>query len=191
MTQQINAMKVAEARFRVFSKKYRAFFKSFVTKSYHGLISAIKERTPVDYGFLRTAFSSSSRVDFFERGAMITIDAKGSKGTDEVSGAVRNPADYAAHVEYGYDQRPNMIIKMKFVRGRYRFAGYFGMSKGRKNDDDEERDPEPDEFVFVTKARHIPGRFMVRNSITEMMTELPRNYGKAFGAFRRTNGWIN
>ena len=108
-------------------------------------------RTPVDNGDLR------------EKWALMPVEKIGNKYIIRIT----NPAEYAAFVEFGYMQRPGMILKMKEVGGKLRFEKFLGYAKSYKMGDPTGKVP-PDENGFVTivtRKRFIKGRFMAREGL--------------------------
>lgn len=111
-------------------------------------------RTPVDQGDLR------------EKWATRPVERKGNKYIISIT----NPAEYAAYVEFGYMQRPGMILKMKAVKGKLRFIQFLGYAKSFKLGDATGK-AKPDnrgELVIITRKRFIKGRFMARGALEEM-----------------------
>ena len=170
-----NALKDFAKKTALYKKKYKAFFNDFCEKNYQALIGAIAERTPVDFGVLREGWSRHS-----------TIEATDGKVVYHIC----NPADYAAHVEYGYHQKPGMILQMEMSKGRLRFVKYLGQT-GNYGTGESSNQVKPDKngmYTIVTRKRYIPGHHMVADSIAEFKKELPKRYEKAFAAFNRRNG---
>lgn len=170
----INRLQKLAVDTALYKKKYQAFFSDFCEKNYDSLIGAIQERTPEDEGVLREGFAQHSTLS--EEGGKVTM-------------TIYNPADYAAHIEYGYKQKPGMILKMKMERGRLRFVEYLGRTF-KVGSGDPQNKAEPDEegfYTIVTRKRVIPGRHMVADSVSEMKKELPDRFEKAFSAFNRKN----
>lgn len=108
-------------------------------------------RTPVDQGDLRLKWAN------------MPIEKVGSRYIITIT----NPANYAAFVEFGYMQRPGMILKMREERGKLRFVQFLGYSdnyelgapSGKAMTDD-------DGFVVIkTRKRFIEGRFMAREAL--------------------------
>lgn len=170
-----NSIKELAKRTALYKKKYKAFFNDFCEKNYQSLIGAIAERTPVDFGVLREGWARHSTLE--------CTDGK-------VVFHIYNPADYAAHIEYGYHQKPGMILQMEMRQGRLRFVKYIGhtfkVGTGAPTGK-----AEPDEngiYTIVTRKRYIPGHHMVKDSVDEFKKELPSRYEKAFAAFNRRNG---
>lgn len=114
-------------------------------------------RTPVDMGDLRAKW------------AIMPVN----KIKNEYIISITNPAEYAAYVEFGYMQRPGMILKMKEERGKLRFLNFLGYSQKYKMGDPTGK-AKPDEegnVVIVTRKRFIKGRFMARGALEEMKTK--------------------
>ncbi len=171
----VNAFKKMAVQTALYKKKYKAFFGDFCQRNYDALIGSIQERTPVDFGVLREGFAQNS-----------SIATTGEK----VVFTVYNPSDYAAHVEYGYHQKPGMILKMKMDKGRLRFVEFMGWSR-KYGVGDPTGKAEPDEngfYTIVTRKRLIPGRHMVADSVSELQKELPKRWHSAFSAFSEANG---
>ena len=117
-------------------------------------VTETKERTPVDMGDLRAKW------------AAMPVEKKGDKYIIKIT----NPAEYAAYVEFGYMQRPGMILKMKEVKGKLRFVKFLGYSQ-KYGLGDPTGKAEPDEdgnVVIVTRKRFIKGRFMARDALEVM-----------------------
>ena len=170
-----NAFKDFAKKMALYKKKYKAFFNNFCEKNYQSLIGAIAERTPVDFGVLREGWAKHS-----------TMVATGEK----VIFTIYNPADYAAHVEYGYHQKPGMILQMEMSNGHLRFVKYLGQTE-KYGTGESSNQVKPDKngmYTIVTRKRYIPGHHMVKDSIDEFKKELPKRYEKAFAAFNRRNG---
>lgn len=111
-------------------------------------------RTPVDQGDLRAKW------------AVMPVEKKENKYII----AITNPAEYAAFVEFGYMQRPGMILRMKEIQGKLRFIEFLGYSKTYKTGEPTGK-VQPDakgEVVIVTRKRFIEGRFMARAALDEM-----------------------
>lgn len=111
-------------------------------------------RTPVDMGDLK------------QKWAMMPVE----KIENKYIISIANPAKYAAYVEFGYMQRPGMILKMKEVKGKLRFIKFLGYSaKYRLGDPTGKAKPDEDgNIVIVTRKRFIKGRFMAREALEEM-----------------------
>ena len=111
-------------------------------------------RTPVDMGDLRAKW------------AVMPYEKK----ADKYIITITNPAEYAAYVEFGYMQRPGMILKMKEVKGKLRFIQFLGYSKTFKlgNPTGKVEPDEKGELVIITRKRFIEGRFMARDALEEM-----------------------
>lgn len=170
-----NAFKDFEKKTALYKKKYKAFFNDFCEKNYQALIGAIAERTPVDFGVLREGWSRHS-----------TMEATDGKVVYHIC----NPADYAAHVEYGYHQKPGMILQMEMRMGRLRFVKYLGhtFKVGSGEPTGKAKPDENGMYTIVTRKRYIPGHHMLKDSVDEFKKELPKRYEKAFAAFNRRNG---
>ena len=170
-----NALKDFAKKTLLYKKKYSAFFKDFCERNYQSLIGAITELTPVDFGVLREGWARHSTME--------TIDAK-------VVYHIYNPADYAAHVEYGYHQKPGMILQMEMRMGRLRFVKYLGQTENYgSGSSSSQATPAPDgTYTIVTRKRYVPGHHMLKDSVDEFKKELPKRYEKAFEAFHRRNG---
>ena len=111
-------------------------------------------RTPVDMGDLR------------EKWAVMPVEKK----EDKYIISITNPAEYAAYVEFGYMQRPGMILKMKEVKGKLRFIKFLGYS-AKYGLGDPKGKAKPDEdgnIVIITRKRFIKGRFMAREALEDM-----------------------
>lgn len=110
-------------------------------------------RTPVDMGDLRAKW------------AIMPVEKKGNKYIISIT----NPAEYAAYVEFGYMQRPGMILKMREEKGKLRFVEFLGYSKKYKlGDPTGKAEPnEKGELIIVTRKRFIKGRFMAREGLEE------------------------
>lgn len=174
----------AAARNALFAKRYGMFFDQFCREAYQGLISAVKERTPVDYGVLRSAFESDSTAS--KRGNVYTISVANtakSKGS--------NPAMYASHIEWGYQQKPGMILKMRMERGRLRFVAFLGYSFAYgKGEPTGEAEPDSDgNYVIVTRKRDVKGHHMLKDSIDDLSRTLPVLYAKRYGEFIKSVSW--
>ncbi len=170
-----NAIKDFAKKTALYKKKYKAFFNDFCERNYQSLIGAIAERTPVDFGVLREGWAKHS-----------TMAATGEK----VVFTIYNPADYAAHVEYGYHQKPGMILQMEMRMGRLRFVKYLGQTENYGTGESSNR-AKPDKngmYTIVTRKRYIPGHHMLKDSVDEFKKELPKRYEQAFSAFNRRNG---
>jgi hypothetical protein len=170
-----NAIKDFAKKTALYKKKYKAFFNDFCDKNYQMLIGAIAERTPVDFGVLREGWSRHSAME--NQGEKIIFH-------------IYNPADYAAHVEYGYHQKPGMILQMEMRMGRLRFVKYLGHTF-KVGSGDPTGKAEPDDnglYTIVTRKRYIPGHHMLKDSVDEFKKELPKRYEQAFSAFNRRNG---
>lgn len=178
MAKPTNQLLIMAKNNLLFKKKYQAFFAKFLDVNYTALIGKIAERTPVDYGVLREGWAQNSTINIVDGKAHFVI---------------YNPADYAAHVEYGHIQKPGMKLKMKFERGKWRFAEFLGYTIPYGIGEPEiKSDQQPDEdgcITIVTKKRKIPGVFMMRDSVDEMMKELPNRYAMALKAFEARNKW--
>lgn len=117
-------------------------------------VEEVRKRTPEDYGELRAAWAQMP-VEKKENRYIITIT---------------NPQKYAAFVEFGYAQRPGMILKMRMERGRLRFQKLIGYAKNYKVGDPKGK-VQPDEngdYYICTRKRFIPGKFMAREGLKEM-----------------------
>lgn len=169
-----NALKGLAAQTALYKKKYQAFFGDFCKRNYDALIGAIAERTPVDFGVLREGWAKHSTF---------------TPGESKVVMTIYNPADYAAHIEYGYKQKPGMILKMKMHMGRLRFVEYLGhtFKVGTGNPTGHAEPDEDGYYTIVTRKRVIPGKHMVADSVAELKRELPVRYTQAFAAFNRRN----
>lgn len=170
-----NAFKELTKKTALYRKKYKAFFNDFCEKNYQLLIGAIAERTPVDFGVLREGWSKHS-----------SMESSGEK----IIFHICNPADYAAHVEYGYHQKPGMILQMEMRMGRLRFVKYLGHTF-KVGSGEPTGNAKPDEnglYTIVTRKRYIPGHHMLKDSVDEFKKELPKRYEQAFSAFNRRNG---
>lgn len=170
-----NAIKDFAKKTALYKKKYKAFFNDFCDKNYQMLIGAIAESTPVDFGVLREGWSRHSAME--NQGEKIIFH-------------IYNPADYAAHVEYGYHQKPGMILQMEMRMGRLRFVKYLGHTF-KVGSGDPTGKAEPDDnglYTIVTRKRYIPGHHMLKDSVDEFKKELPKRYEQAFSAFNRRNG---
>ena len=170
-----NALKDFAKKTALYKKKYKAFFNDFCERNYQMLIGAIAERTPVDFGVLREGWARHS-----------TMENAGEK----VIFHIYNPADYAAHIEYGYHQKPGMILQMEQRMGRLRFVKCLGHTF-KVGSGEPTGKAQPDEngmYTIVTRKRYIPGHHMLKDSIDEFKNELPVRYEKAFSAFYRRNG---
>lgn len=122
-------------------------------------VGELKTRTPVDYGNLRNAW------------ALLPLQKSGNKYVIKAA----NPMEYGAFIEFGYTQRPGMILKMQDARGKLRFLAFLGYSPnygiGASN---RKKEPNEDgEVVICTRKRMIPGRFMARESLLEMKKRIP------------------
>ncbi len=169
-----NALKNMSAQTALYKKKYQAFLHKLCGLTYNSLIDAIKEKTPVDFGLLREGWSKNSTM---------------SESDGKIIMTIYNPADYAAHIEYGYNQKPGMMLKMKMHMGRLRFVEFLGWTRHYGVGDPTGK-VEPDEngfYTIVTRKRHIPGRYMMTDSVKEMRSELPKRYNDAFAAFSKRN----
>lgn len=111
-------------------------------------------RTPVDQGDLR------------EKWAVMPVEKKENKYIITIT----NPAEYAAYVEFGYMQRPGMILRMKEIRGKLRFIEFLGYSKTFKMGEPtgKAQPDEKGEVIIITRKRFIEGRFMARDALEEM-----------------------
>lgn len=170
-----NAFKELTKKTALYKKKYKAFFNDFCDRNYQLLIGAIAERTPVDFGVLREGWSKHSAME--NQGEKIVFH-------------IYNPADYAAHVEYGYHQKPGMILQMEMSKGRLRFVKYLGQT-GNYGTGESSHQAKPDKngmYTIVTRKRYIPGHHMLKDSVDEFKKELPKRYEQAFSAFNRRNG---
>ena len=170
-----NAIKDFAKKTALYKKKYKVFFNDFCDKNYQLLIGAIAERTPVDFGVLREGWSKHSAME--NQGEKIVFH-------------IYNPADYAAHVEYGYHQKPGMILQMEMRMGRLRFVKYLGHTF-KVGSGELTGKAEPDEnglYTIVTRKRYIPGHHMLKASLDEFKKELPKRYEQAFSAFNRRHG---
>lgn len=170
-----NAFKDFAKKTALYKKKYKAFFNDFCERNYQSLIGAIVERTPVDFGVLREGWARHS-----------TMEATDGKVVYHIC----NPADYAAHVEYGYHQKPGMILQMEMRMGRLRFVKYLGQTEnyGTGESSNQAKPDENGMYTIVTRKRYIPGHHMLKDSVDEFKKELPKRYEKAFAAFNRRNG---
>lgn len=117
-------------------------------------VTETKEKTPVDMGDLRAKW------------AVMPVEKKQDKYIIKIT----NPAEYAAYVEFGYMQRPGMILKMKEVKGKLRFIKFLGYAKNYKLGDPTGKAPtdEDGNVVIVTRKRFIKGRFMARDALDIM-----------------------
>ena len=170
-----NALKDFAKKTALYKKKYKAFFNDFCERNYQALIGAIAERTPVDFGVLREGWAQHS-----------TMENSGEK----VVFHIYNPADYAAHVEYGYHQKPGMILQMEMRMGHLRFVKYLGQTENYGTGESSNQ-AKPDKngiYTIVTRKRYIPGHHMLKDSVDEFKKELSKRYEKAFAAFNRRNG---
>lgn len=111
-------------------------------------------RTPVDAGDLRAKW------------AVMPVEKKEDKYIIRIT----NSAEYAAYVEFGYMQRPGMILEMKVERGKLRFKKFLGYSpKYKLGDPTSKVTPDKDgKVVIITRKRFIKGRFMAREALEEM-----------------------
>jgi hypothetical protein len=160
---------------KLFVNRYNAFLNRFIQIECENLIGKIKEKTPVDYGILREGWS-------------YRISTEG----DNIIITVHNPADYAANVEYGYQQLPGMILKMRHERGKLRFVQFLGrtFAFGRGESSNRQEADDDGNFVIVTRDRFIPGHHMMKDSVDDFMNNLPSRFDKAFEAFSRKTPWI-
>lgn len=167
-----NAFKDLAKKTALYKKRYKAFFNDFCERNYQSLISAVAERTPVDFGVLREGWSKHS-----------TMVATGEK----VVFTICNPADYAAHIEYGYHQKPGMILQMEMRMGRLRFVKYLGQTDkyGTGEPTGQAKPNKNGLYTIVTRKRFIPGHHMLKDSVDEFKKELPKRYEQAFAAFNR------
>ena len=109
------------------------------------------ERTPGDNGDLR------------DKWAQMPPEKKGDRWIIKIT----NPAEYAAYVEFGYMQRPGMILKMHEERGKLRFQRFLGYASKYGLGAPTGRVP-PDEdgnVVIVTRKYFIEGKFMAREGL--------------------------
>lgn len=108
-------------------------------------------RTPGDRGDLKAKW------------ALMPFEKKGDKYVISIT----NPAEYAAYVEFGYMQRPGMILKMKEINGKLRFVKMLGYAnKYKLGDPTGKVPPDKDGFVtIVTRKRFIKGQFMAREGL--------------------------
>lgn len=111
----------------------------------------IAGRTPVDMGDLRAKW------------AVMPVEKQGNRYIIRVT----NPAEYAAYVEFGYMQRPGMILKMKEEKGKLRFVKFLGYSaKYGIGDPTGKVKPDADgNYTIITRKRFIKGRFMAREGL--------------------------
>lgn len=111
----------------------------------------IAERTPVDMGDLRAKW------------AVMPVEKQGNRYIIRVT----NPAEYAAYVEFGYMQRPGMILKMIEEKGKLRFVKFLGYS-AKYGIGDPTGKVEPDKdgyYTIITRKRFIKGQFMAREGL--------------------------
>lgn len=115
------------------------------------LLGETKQRTPVDMGDLRAKW------------AAMPVERIGQRYIIRIT----NPAEYAAYVEFGYMQRPGMILKMRESAGRLRFVKFLGYARAyRLGDPTGKVPPDEDGFVtIITRKRFIKGRFMAREGL--------------------------
>ncbi len=116
------------------------------------LLDETRERTPADQGDLRMKW------------AQMPVEKKGDRYFIKIT----NPAQYAAFVEFGYMQRPGMILKMKEDgKGRLRFVEFLGYSaKYGLGEPTGKVPPDKDGYVtIITRKRFIAGRFMAREGL--------------------------
>lgn len=120
------------------------------------------ERTPGDEGDLRDSW------------AAMPIEKSGTKYMIKIT----NPKEYAAYVEFGYMQRPGMILKMKEVKGKLRFVKFLGYSAKYGLGDPTGKVPtdEDGNVVIVTRKRFIKGHFMARDALDVMKEKWSNNY---------------
>ena len=123
------------------------------------LISEIKQRTPVDYGNLRNAW---------------ILEPVRKTGNKYIIQAL-NPQKYAAYIEFGYMQRPGMLLRMRMERGKLRFQEMLGYSFAYGLGEPTGK-AEPDEngdYIICTRKRFIPGHFMGRQGLAVVEKRLP------------------
>lgn len=173
----VNLFKIALKSNENFKKRYIAFFQAFCEEVYEQLLTAVKERTPVDQGALRAAFQTDSTMAINGNTATITV---------------HNSESYASHIEWGYQQKPGMILKMRMEAGRLRFVEFLGYSFAYgKGDPTGKQEPDEDgNYTIVTRKRDIPGVHMLKDSMDELAKTLPALYAKRFAAFKRSTPWI-
>lgn len=113
----------------------------------------VVKRTPADQGDLKLKWALMP-VQKVENRYIITLT---------------NPAEYAAYVEFGYMQRPGMILRMKVDGSKLRFKKFLGYSRKYRLGDptDKAMPDEKGEVVIVTRKRFIKGRFMARDGLEE------------------------
>lgn len=140
-------------------KKLPELLNSYLLKIGAEFLKETRERTPVDYGTLRNAW------------ALAPLRKVGNRNFIQLT----NPQKYSAFVEFGYVQRPGMILKMKKARGKLRFVAFLGYAKNISNGDPEKQEAinDGDEIVICTRKRFIPGRFMARDALNLMRKKVP------------------
>ena len=133
------------------------------------LLEETQKRTPEDDGELK------------KRWATLPITKQGGRYII----AITNPQHYAAYVEFGYMQRPGMILRMKEINGKLRFLEFLGYSKVYRLGEPNGKVPpdENGEVVIVTRKRFIPGHFMARDALEEMKSRWANHYRKSITAF--------
>ncbi|MCK9453275.1 MAG: hypothetical protein M0Q90_16380 [Bacteroidales bacterium] len=179
-----NIFKKAALNHALYKKRFSMFFDDFCKEVFKELLAAIKERTPVDYGALRLGFDDSNAKKIGNVYKFNIENTATSKGA--------NPALYAAHIEWGYKQKPGMILKMRMESGRLRFVEFMGYSFAYGTGDPTGK-AEPDEdgnYIIVTRKRDIKGKHMVKDSLYELASELPERFAKRFNAFNEASRWI-
>lgn len=116
------------------------------------LIEETMIRTPTD------------KYDLRNKWALNPVEKLGDKYIISIT----NPAEYGAYVEFGYMQRPGMILKMKEdKKGKLRFVKFLGYSSAYKLGDPTGKvEPDKDGFVvIITRKRFIKGHFMAREGL--------------------------
>lgn len=152
-------------------KKFPELLSAYLLKIGAEFLRETRERTPVDYGTLRNAW------------ALAPLRKVGNR----IFIRLTNPQKYSAFVEFGYTQRPGMILKMKKARVKLRFVAFLGYAKNINNGDPKKQEviDVGDEIVICTRKRFIPGRFMARDALILMRKKIPVYNAHLMGLLKR------
>lgn len=149
-----NAADIYRQRLDSLREKLPDIYVNYSKRISDEFLAEVVNRTPGDNGNLRTSWKQMP-VEKKENRYIITIT---------------NPQKYAAYVEFGYAQRPGMVLKMRMERGRLRFKKFIRFAKNYKVGDPT-GDVQPDkngDYYICTRKRFIPGKFMAREGLKEM-----------------------